>query len=440
MDSSLHLDKKPSWIKVRLPNNPEFWSTKSLITDLKLLTVCEEAQSPNRWECWGQGTATFMIAGDKCTRACGFCAVKTAKPDALESDEPARIAEATPRMNLKHIVITAVARDDLKDGGAEHFRETIRAVRQVNPGIIIEVLVPDFNDRDWALQLVMDARPHIFNHNLETVERLTPLVRSRAKYQRSLTVLKKAKQPLIIIGESSVSRGDGAEVLSLASQLAMDCGAVTADWNGFSVLHHAASRVGGLDIGFVPGRGGKDTAAMLAGLDVLFLLGADELDLAQSKVKFTVYIGTHGDVGAHHADVILPASAYTEKSGTYVNTEGRVQRGNRAAFAPGMAKEDWAIIRALSDELGARLPWDSLAGLRLQMMSQHPHLGELDMVAESNALAEIKALAKKSGKVLKSPFQCAVSDFYLTNPIARASAVMAECSALARGDIKQAAE
>jgi lipoyl synthase len=193
MDASLHRDKKPSWIKVKLPNNPAFWSTKSLITDLKLVTVCEEAQCPNRWECWGQGTATFMIAGDKCTRACGFCAVKTARPDALEADEPHRVAEATRRMNLRHVVITAVARDDLKDGGAQHFQETIQAVRLANPDIIIEVLVPDFNDRDWALQMVMDARPHIFNHNLETVERLTPLVRSRAKYYRSLTVLKKAK-------------------------------------------------------------------------------------------------------------------------------------------------------------------------------------------------------------------------------------------------------
>ncbi len=193
MDPALHQDKKPSWIKVRLPNNPVFWSTKSLITDLKLVTVCEEAQCPNRWECWGQGTATFMIAGEKCTRACGFCAVKTAKPDALEADEPVRVAEATRRMKLRHVVITAVARDDLRDGGAEHFQQTIEAVRAVNPGIVIEVLVPDFNDRDWALQMVMDARPHIFNHNLETVERLTPLVRSRAKYHRSLAVLKKAK-------------------------------------------------------------------------------------------------------------------------------------------------------------------------------------------------------------------------------------------------------
>ncbi|MDB4618396.1 MAG: lipoyl synthase [Akkermansiaceae bacterium] len=194
MDASLHLEKKPDWIKVRLPNNPVFWDTKSMIQDLSLVTVCEEAQCPNRWECWGQGTATFMIAGEKCTRACGFCAVKTAKPDALEEDEPQRVAEATKRMNLNHVVITAVARDDLADGGAQHFQDTIEAVRETNPGIIIEVLVPDFNDKDWALDLVMKARPHIFNHNLETVERLTPLVRSRAKYERSLAVLKKAKE------------------------------------------------------------------------------------------------------------------------------------------------------------------------------------------------------------------------------------------------------
>ncbi len=193
MDEGLHQRQKPDWIKVHLPNDPVFWSTKSLVTDLKLVTVCEEAQCPNRWECWSHGTATFMIAGEKCTRACGFCAVKTAKPDPLDADEPRRVAEATRRMKLRHVVITAVARDDLKDGGADHFRQTIEAVREACPEIIIEVLVPDFNDRDWALQLVMDARPHIFNHNIETVERLTPLVRSRAQYQRSLVVLKKAK-------------------------------------------------------------------------------------------------------------------------------------------------------------------------------------------------------------------------------------------------------
>jgi lipoyl synthase len=194
IDPALHKDKKPSWIKVRLPSNPVFWSTKALVSDLKLHTVCEEAQCPNRWECWSQGSATFMIAGDRCTRACGFCAVKTAKPFALEADEPDRVAEATKRMNLNHVVITAVARDDLQDGGALHFARTIEAVRRENPGIIIEILVPDFNGRDDALQTVINARAHIFNHNLETVERLTPFVRSRAQYHRSLHVLKRAKE------------------------------------------------------------------------------------------------------------------------------------------------------------------------------------------------------------------------------------------------------
>lgn len=194
IDASLHLEKKPPWIKVRLPSNPVFWSTKALVADLKLHTVCEEAQCPNRWECWSQGTATFMIAGDRCTRACGFCAVKTAKPYALEVDEPQRVATATKRMGLNHVVITAVARDDLPDGGAGHFAQTVEAVRLENPGITIEILVPDFNGKDDALQVVMNSRPHIFNHNLETVERLTPLVRSRAVYHRSLHVLRRAAE------------------------------------------------------------------------------------------------------------------------------------------------------------------------------------------------------------------------------------------------------
>src|SRR5207245_4392329 len=192
-DPALHQAHKPSWIKVRLPSNPVFFSTKALISDLRLHTVCESAQCPNRWECWSQGTATFMIAGDRCTRACGFCAVSTAKPFALEADEPARVAEATRRMRLKHVVITAVARDDLPDGGAEHFRRTVEAVRALSPDMVIEVLTPDFNDRDESLDAVLCAGPHIFNHNLETVRRLTPSVRHRATYDRSLRVLGKVK-------------------------------------------------------------------------------------------------------------------------------------------------------------------------------------------------------------------------------------------------------
>lgn len=183
----------PEWLRLKLPTSDTFSRTRSLLDELRLHTVCESARCPNHWECWSKGTATFMIAGDRCTRACGFCAVSTAKPLALEADEPARVAEATRRMQLKHVVITAVARDDLTDGGAEHFRQTIEAVRRLNPGIIIEVLVPDFNDRDAAIEMVLAAQPHIFNHNLETVRRLTPSVRHRATYDRSLSVLAKVK-------------------------------------------------------------------------------------------------------------------------------------------------------------------------------------------------------------------------------------------------------
>jgi lipoic acid synthetase len=183
----------PEWLRIKLPTSDSFSHTRALLDELKLHTVCESAKCPNHWECWSKGTATFMIAGDRCTRACGFCAVSTAKPFALEADEPARVAEATRRMRLKHVVITAVARDDLADGGAEHFRKTIEHVRKLNPGIVIEVLVPDFNDSDAAIEIVLAANPHIFNHNLETVRRLTPSVRSRATYDRSLTVLGKVK-------------------------------------------------------------------------------------------------------------------------------------------------------------------------------------------------------------------------------------------------------
>jgi lipoic acid synthetase len=194
IDPSLHQAQKPPWIKVRLPSNPVFFSTKALISDLRLHTVCESAQCPNRWECWSQGTATMMIAGERCTRACGFCAVTTAKPFALEEDEPQRVAKAVRRMGLKHVVVTAVARDDLKDGGANHFARTIEAIRAMDPSVIIEVLVPDFHAQEWCIRTVLDAGPDIFNHNMETVERLTPAVRSRAKYRTSLDVLRKAKE------------------------------------------------------------------------------------------------------------------------------------------------------------------------------------------------------------------------------------------------------
>lgn len=186
----------PAWLRVSLPRTPVFSQTRELLRALRLCTVCESARCPNHWECWDRGTATFMICGDHCTRACRFCAVTRGRPLPLDPDEPQRVAEAVRIMRLKHAVITSVARDDLADGGAEHFARTIKAVRAVNPEVAIEVLTPDFNDDDRALDIVFNAQPDIFNHNIETVRRLTPNVRSRATYEKSLSVLRKARQRL----------------------------------------------------------------------------------------------------------------------------------------------------------------------------------------------------------------------------------------------------
>ncbi len=252
-------------------------------------------------------------------------------------------------------------------------------------------------------------------------------------------VLKNAQRPLILIGQGALTGETGEAVLAQAAALANAVGAVNEEWNGFAVLHTAAARVGALDLGFVPGEGGAKAADMVGQMDVLFLAGADELDLSNKGSSFVVYIGTHGDAGAHAADVILPGSTYTEKSGTHVNTEGRVQLANRAGFAPGEAKEDWAILRALSDVLGAKLPFDSLAQLRAALYADYPHMAQIDAVA-AGQVADIATLGAKAAPVKGVAFASPVTDFYLTNPIARASAVMAECSALAKGGFQQAAE
>ena len=252
-------------------------------------------------------------------------------------------------------------------------------------------------------------------------------------------VLKNAKHPIVLLGAGATSRHDGAAVLALAAKLAVDFGVVKDGWNGFAVLQDTASRVGALDIGFAPGAGGLTAAQMatFGTLDVLFLLGVDETTVGDGT--FVVYIGTHGDSGAHRADVILPGAAYTEKSATYVNTEGRVQVAGRAAFPPGEAREDWAIIRALSDALGKKLPYDSLGSLRQAIYKAVPHLMRLDQI-EAGKAADIATLAAKGGHVEKTAFKNVIEDFYLTNPIARASAVMAECSRLASGQMLAAAE
>jgi NADH-quinone oxidoreductase subunit G len=251
-------------------------------------------------------------------------------------------------------------------------------------------------------------------------------------------ILKAAERPLVLLGAGAFARPDGAAIAALAAKVALASGAVKENWNGFSVLHTAASRVGALDIGFVPGEGGRTAVEMTEAVDVAFLLGADEIDITPGT--FVVYIGTHGDAGAHRADVILPGAAYTEKSGIYVNTEGRVQLANRAVFPPGDAREDWAILRALSDVLGHRLPYDSLAQLRQALFAAHPHLQRIDQIAAGSP-ADIEKLAGLGGRADKAPLRSPIDDFYLTNPIARASAVMAECSALAeRRDVLTAAE
>jgi NADH-quinone oxidoreductase subunit G len=277
------------------------------------------------------------------------------------------------------------------------------------------------------------------NHLGAGPESLAELVKNHSSISK--------KKPLVIVGQGALTRPDGMAVLSMAAKFASQIGAVRnldgeSDWNGFAVLHTAAARVGGLDLGFVPGENGKTAAQMAAGgVDLLFNLGADEIEIGQgsSAAPFVVYVGSHGDRGATRADVILPGATYTEKSATYVNTEGRVQMTNRAGFPPGEAREDWAILRALSAALGKTLPFDSLAALRKALYAAHPHFAALDQLQAADS-AGIGRLAALGGKPEKAPFTQAIPDFYLTNPIARASAVMAECSALAAGRLAQAAE
>jgi NADH-quinone oxidoreductase subunit G len=250
---------------------------------------------------------------------------------------------------------------------------------------------------------------------------------------------KPAERLLVIVGQGALARDDGEATLTLAAQAAQNLGGLSDGWNGFSVLHTAAARVGALDLGFTPGAGGLDAPAMAkaGALDLIFNLGADEIAIEPGA--FVVYIGAHGDRGAHRADVILPGAAYTEKSGLYANTEGRVQRAFRVVFPPGEAREDWAVLRALSGALGNPLPFDSLAALRRRLVEAHPHFAELDEIVPGEA-AQVIALANHPAVAMKDAFVPAIENFYFTNPIARASAVMAECSALAQGRLAQAAE
>ena len=238
-----------------------------------------------------------------------------------------------------------------------------------------------------------------------------------------------AERGMIVVGMGALARDDGAAVLAAAREIAEARGLVREGWNGFNVLHMAAARVGGLDLGLVPGAGGRDVAGILAAagageIEIVYLLGADEIDTRKLGDAFVIYQGHHGDIGAHRADVILPGAAYTEKNATYVNTEGRAQRARRAVFPPGEAREDWKILRALSEALGHRLPYDSLGAVRERLARAAPAFAAIDAVAPADWGA-----FGTSGKMDATPFASPIENFYMTDPISRASATMAECTA-----------
>jgi len=250
----------------------------------------------------------------------------------------------------------------------------------------------------------------------------------------------KAQKPMFIIGQGALARPDGAAILAMAYRAAVSIGVIKDGWNGFNILHTAAGRVGALDVCALPGEGGKTTSEMLSGdLDVAILAGADEIDMAKLGKAFVIYIGSHGDAGAARADVILPGAAYTEKSATYVNTEGRPQMTSRAAFPPGEAREDWAIIVNLAKRAATDLGFTSLGALRAAMYQAAPQLAELNKLHKADAAA-LASIGDAKGKPTKTAFTSPIKNFYLTNPIARASRIMAECSALKNGQQMQAAE
>jgi NADH-quinone oxidoreductase subunit G len=241
-------------------------------------------------------------------------------------------------------------------------------------------------------------------------------------------IMKDAERPMIIVGQDALARPDGAQILALARAVAEKFKTVAADWNGFNVLHKAAARVGGLDIDFVPAKGGLDVSGIMAGaqsgaVKLVYLLGADEIDMARLGDAFVVYQGHHGDAGAHRADVILPGAAYTEKNATYVNTEGRVQLARLAVYPPGDAREDWTIIRALSEALGKKLPYDSLRQLRSRMVEINSNFLNVDKATPATWHP-----FGTEGAVDPAPFASSVENFYMTDPISRASETMARCT------------
>ena len=319
------------------------------------------------------------------------------------------------------------------------FNTTIAGIEQADACLIIgsnpRVEAPIINARLRKRALAGGFRVGIVGENADLTYRAEHLGAGPQTLQEIADgthafceVLKSAERPMLILGQGALARADGAAVLAAARLIAGNTGMVSADWNGFNVLHTAAARVAGLDLGLVPGEGGRDVAGILDGaaageIEAVYLLGADEIDTSKLTDAFVIYQGHHGDAGAHAADVVLPGAAYTEKDGTYVNTEGRVQRARRATFPPGDAREDWAILRALSDILGKTLPYNDLTQLRARMTQRVPALGEIDAIAPA-AWGDFG----KAGPMDDAPFESPVANFYMTDPISRASATMAACT------------
>ena len=332
------------------------------------------------------------------------------------------------------------------------FNSTIMGIDEADAILVIgsnpRIEAPVLNARIRGAWLHRDVPVALIGQNVDVtypVEHLgdgpQALKDASVPGSKTFETLKNAKRPLIIVGQGALARPDGAAVLHAASKLAADVGCFIAPadgeegWNGFSVLHTAAARVGGLDLGFLPAEGGRDIHSIVEGakageIDTILSLGADELAAENLGSAFVIYVGTHGDAGAHRADVILPAATYTEKSATYVNMEGRVQRTARAVGLKGDAREDWAIIRALSSKVGKSLPYDSLEALRAKMAEDHPVFRGLDYAPLPTA-ESVQPPYGVEGEMKDGGFKSTISSFYLSNPIARASKVMAECAQLA---------
>jgi len=283
------------------------------------------------------------------------------------------------------------------------------------------------------------ARIGVIGAETELTYPLTHLGTGPGAFADGEKFLNGAKHPMVIVGHGALTRPDGAAILAAAWGIASRAGALTAEWHGFNVLHTAAARVGGLDLGFIPGPNGKNAASML-GLDVLFLLGADEFDTSKiAAATFVVYLGHHGDAGAARADVILPGAAYTEKSGTYVNTEGRVQRGFAATHPPGEAREDWKIIRALSAAVGHTLPYDTIEALRTRLEQVNPVFANVGFLPRFGA-SDTSPPPGDAAAVTGAPFVPLIKHYHQTDPISRASPTMAACVAALEPTPAMAAE